>query len=196
MGSWRIDLDLEPALGEGPIALHRGAGDPEGFGDFVFGQPGEELHFDDSAFSLVDGFQAGERLVDGEDVGIRVDGGGRVLELHLDGAAAAALSEAGSGVVDQDMAHDGGGNREEVPAVSDLDGGLAEEADVDLMDKRRGLKRMRVLFARQRALGDQAQFIIDLGDELIAGALVALAPSFQKLKSIGLGFHESTTGSN
>lgn len=75
----RFKLELKPTLGEGPIALHRGAADAEGLGNLGFGQADEESQLDDAGLTRVDLFQPVERLVDGDDVGVGVSGSGEVF---------------------------------------------------------------------------------------------------------------------
>lgn len=182
-------MEHQPALGKGPVAFDSGAGDVQGRGDFMLRKTGEELHLDDAGLAGVDGLQPRERLIDGQDVGIGVDHSGGVSELDLQGSAAAALGEAGARVVDENVAHDGGGDGEKVAAVADLDRRLAEEPDVDFMNQRRGLERVGVLFAGQSSLGENPQLFVNLRDEQVAGGGIALAPAADQFERFGFGFH-------
>lgn len=164
-----LKLKLKPTLGEAPIAFDGCAADAESFGDFGFGEADEELQFDDTGLAGIDLFEAGEGLVNGDDVDVGMSGGGVVLERRFGCTAAAAFSQAGSGMIDQDAAHHGGGEGEEVAPVFDFDGGLSEHADIKLMDKSGGLKGMILTLPHEGAAGKDAQLVVELFDEGVAG---------------------------
>jgi hypothetical protein len=120
---------VEPGAGDLPVAFDGAFGDFEGLGDFGFGEAGEVAHLDDLALAGVLFVEAGEGLVEGE-----VTGGvaGVVLKVIVEGcggeAGAAFGGLMGAGMIDEEAAHDGAGEGEEMVAVADGDGCVAEDA--------------------------------------------------------------------
>lgn len=126
---------VEPDAGDAPVAFDGAFGDAEGFGDFVFREAGEEAHLDDLALAGIDRVEARECLVEGEVAG---GIGGVVMEMFVKGgggdAGATFGGEVGAGVIDEEAAHDGTGEGEEVVAVVDGDALIAEDAEIGFVD--------------------------------------------------------------
>lgn len=163
-----LKLKLKPTLGEAPIAFDGCAADAERIRDFGFGEANEEFQFDDAGLAGIDLLEALERLVNGDDVGVGMSGGGSILQGGLSSASTAPFSQTGTGMVDENAPHDSGGEGEEVAAILDFDGGLAEEADIEFVDEGSGLQGVVLTLAHQGAAGENAQLVIELLDEGVA----------------------------
>lgn len=106
-------------------------------------EPGEEAELDELGFAFVEGAEFVERIIDGEE-GL---GGDRFFGFGVgDGegdavvVAASLLAFGGAGVVDEDAAHDLGGEHHEVVFGVDLDLVGMDEAEEDLVDECGGLE--------------------------------------------------------
>ena len=163
-----LKLKLKPTLGEAPVAFDSCTADAERISDLGFGEADEEFQFDDAGLAGIDLLQALERLIDSDDVGIGMSGGGGILQGGLSSAAAAPFSQTGAGMIDENAPHDSGCEGEEVAAVLDFDGGLAEEADIEFVDQGSGLQRVVLAFPHQGAAGENTQLVIELLDEGVA----------------------------
>ncbi len=155
----------------------------------MLGVAGEELHFDDAALAWVEGFEAMESLIDGEDVGVGDGSGVGFAEFEVGGAGAAACSETGAGVVDEDVAHDGGGEGEELGAGGEVHIAGAEEADAGFVDEGRGLKSDIRGFVTESPAGEGAEFVVDVVEEQIAGGGIAGAPAVEQVDGVLRGLH-------
>ena len=79
-------------------------------------------------------------------------------------------------MIDEDAAHDGGRDGEEVRAVAPLHAPLIDEPQVALVHERGGLERVLASLAAHGALGVPAQLLVDRGDEPVRRGLVAASP--------------------
>jgi hypothetical protein len=84
-------------------------------------------------------------------------------------------------VVDQDPPHDAGGDAEELGAVAPVDAALIHEAQIGLVDEGGRLESVARGFPTQAAGRESVQLLVDHGQHLIEGRLVALAPVQQPL---------------
>ena len=86
-------------------------------------------------------------------------------------AAAALFGEAIAGVVQHQLAHRARRQREEVRAILHGVGAGAVEAQVTLVDQRGRVQR--ALSAGEHAAGDALEIVVDQGDRLRPGRLIA-----------------------
>jgi hypothetical protein len=104
------------------------------------------------------------------------------VQLNLDAVAFAGAAAAC--VVDQDAAHLRGRDGEEVHAIVHLERLAAEEAEIGLVDQRRGLQNVAGAFAAQVAGGQPVQVGVDDADEPVGGFFVAFARVLQQLRNL------------
>jgi len=179
----------DPGLGENPVALDGGGGDADDFGAFLDGEATEEAEFDDAGLLRVDLGEAGEGVVEGDQLDVAFGGDGEgFIEGEGRHGTAAFEGRAGAGVIDQDVANDGGSDAEEVGAGLPVGAVLIDQAEVGLVDEGGGLKGGVGLVAAGEAGGDEAEFAIDQGHEAIEGRTVATAPLGEQLSYIAAIF--------
>jgi hypothetical protein len=102
-----------------------------------------------------------------------VNGGQAVALQH----AAPFAGHPRAGMINEDSSHRLRGHREEVDAVVERDGLCAEQAHTELVDQRVRFERVVAAFVMEKARGDLAQLWMHDGEQLVAGAIVALAPN-------------------
>src|SRR6266496_1197685 len=80
-----------------------------------------------------------------------------------------------AGMVQQDAAHQGSGNREKVAAVVILHLALSNETQVRLIDEGGGLQSVTGALAAHAGGSQAAEFIVNQRDELVSGLGIAAA---------------------
>lgn len=105
------------------------------------------------------------------------------MEGEADGGAAFGGAFA-AGVVDEDPAHEAGGEAEEVAAVFEAEFALFEEAEVELIDESGGLHEAAGAFAAAEGGGDVAEAGVDLFEEGREGGLVTGFPLTQQERDV------------
>ena len=141
-----------------PVAPHGGRRSRERFGRPLHGQTPEKPQLDDTREALVRALQLLERGVDREQLGrVRLHLGGDVLERRERAARAPLQCRVMARVVDQDLAHRAGGEREEVPPIPH--GNAAGELEVSLVQQRRRAQR----FAGPRLPDLDVRELVQLG---------------------------------
>jgi len=174
-------LSSEPGLGNVPIAFGGGTGDTEDFGGFFSGQTAEEAEFDEAALLLVDLGEGLEGIIEGDDVGVAELGKG-LDGIKLDAAVGTALcGAAGTGVVDEDLAHQPSGDTDKVGTIFGLERTLVAKAQVGFVDESGGLQGMAGTFTLEIVVGHGAEFGVHERDESLQGVLVAGSPFHQQL---------------
>ena len=145
---------MQPALRDCPLALDGGGRHSQGGRGLVDGQAAEEPQFDDAGLIGVQLFELLERPVEIE----RIDGvdspagrGQGVIEVEWQAPTTSLLPEVTAGVVDEDAPHQLGGDGEEVASVLPVDGPLAEQLQVRLIDDSGGLKVVVAPLTRELA---------------------------------------------
>ena len=134
-------------------------------GGFVDGEAAEVAEFDDVGLAGIELGEAGEGGVEEGEVDIGRGGvesrSGLFDDADRDGAAA--------GFIDEDAAHEEGGDSEEVGAAFPLDGGLVEKAEVRFVDEGGGLERCAGRVAAHVRAGEAVEVVIDEGREGVPG---------------------------
>lgn len=165
-------LLLQPRARECPFA---GDGRRRHLDDFPYlldRQSHEELEFDDPRLTFIELGQPIERIVYAQNVDGGVVGRGEFVGEGDDDAAVAPAGERATGVVDQEAAHDLGRDAKEVRPVFPLDGGLAEEAEVGLVDEGGRGEGVVGAFFPEVAGGQTVEFGVDGAGEGITGGRV------------------------
>lgn len=171
---------IEEGFGEFLVAADGGDGDIEEGGDFGDAEAREVAEFDDAGEAGLDGGEFAEGVVEDEEVfgvvGV-VDGG--FVEGEGRGSTAAFGGLDGAGMIDEDLAHDLGGEGEEAFAVFELGVVVADEAEPELIDEGGGLEGVIGAFAAEVSVGEFAEFVVDECGDGIEGLLIALAPTVE-----------------
>jgi hypothetical protein len=155
-------------------------GDVQNLGGFIGSEAAEETQFDQFPFQGIGLRQSLQSIIDGEnsrrlfhgDVGCRVR--------HLQGSSAALARMAHAGVVDQDLAHDLGGDGHKVRASPKVRNLLLHEAGIGLVNHSSRLQRMAVVFLAHVASSEPSQFRIEEGHERVERVLIALRKLLQQ----------------
>ena len=168
-------MTMEPGAGHAPFAFDGGGGDAHDFGGFFHGESAEESEFDQFGLIGVQCLEPIQRFVEFVKGDFR-DGGDAdgVFNGQNLGVPAAFLRALVAGVINQDAAHELGGDAEEVGAALPINAGLIHQLHVGFVDQRRRLQRMVPAFAAHVVGGDAAQFGVHDREELIVCAGGAL----------------------
>jgi hypothetical protein len=176
------------------VALDRADRHAQLPGDLLDGVAAEEAQLDDLALPLVQAGQAGQGLVDGQQVQALL---GEVVQHVVQrqplAVAAALVGGAAAGVIDQHLAHGAGGGRQELAAaLGGAQGVGAEEAQDGLVDQGGRLQRVAGPLAAQQAAAQPPQLVVDQGDQLVAGAGAAGPDLLQEGRHLALavGLHD------
>ena len=184
-------LAEEPDAGEGPVALDGAWRDVEDFGDLFDGEAAEIAKLDDASLAGVLGGELGEGLIDGGDFVEAVGGDGEVV-VHLDTTetAGATLGIVLTGVVDEDLAHDVGGEADEVGAAVPVDV-FADEAEIGFVDEGGSLEGVVGALATHVGLGETVELRVDEREETIGGGGVAVVHGLEELGYFSrVGIHQ------
>lgn len=168
-----MEFAEEEDAGEGPVAFDGAGRDVEEGGNLFDGEAAEVAQLDDLALAGVEVFEAEEGFIEEDDVVEFFGGDGEVVvELDALEVAIALQGVVGAGVVDQDAAHDVGGDGDEVLAVVPL-GVFAGEAEVGFVDEGGGLEGVVGALAAHVGGGEAMEFGVDEGKEFLSGVGVA-----------------------
>ena len=141
----------------------------------------------------MDAFQRLQRIVDGDNGWRAFDG-----RLHpvAEGAgqlaAAAFFRLVDACVIDENSAHDAGGDVEKMRAVAIVGLRVANEADIRLMHESRGLQGMAGPLAAELATGELTELTVYLRHQAVEGASVACRKFLQQ-QGDGLCVHSEAT---
>jgi len=175
-------LLVEEGAGGGPIAFDGAGGDGEGFGGLLNGEAGEDAEFDDGGLLGVELGEGAKRIVDGFDGNaLGLEGGDGFIEGGKGEAVAALGGGAGAGMIDEDAAHEGGGEGEEVGAALPIDAVVADEFEPGLVDEGGGLEGVAGSFVLKVVSGEAAEFVVGEGSEFVESGGFAGAPSEEQL---------------
>src|SRR5690606_8590879 len=149
---------VEPQPRAHPVPLDGGDGAPRHLGDLVVGEAAEEPVLHDLGQAGRLRAEPFERLVEGEEVG-RALVGGDLDGVEGDGRAGAAalLADAGSGAVEEDVAHGPRGEGDEVRAVGRRDALAVDEAEVRFVDEAGRVEGGAGAVAAQAGVGEAAE---------------------------------------
>ena len=100
------------------------------------------------------------------------------------GAAAAFLAVGRLGIVQQDAAHDLGGDAEEVGTILPAGAALIDELQVGLVDEGSGLQGMAGALAAELGAGDPFELLVDERRQLIHHRSIAAGKLGQQLRNL------------
>ncbi len=104
-----------------------------------------------------------------------------ILEIQPPHGATALEGSAATGVVDDDLAHGDGGDREEMAPVVPVGRGAIEQADVRLVHQRRRVERDVTRVGRQAAVRHRVQLLVDQGEQRLDGPAATIPQHAQDL---------------
>ena len=181
-----LELAGEPGRGERPIAARRAHGGFENGGDLLLFEPAEEAHLDDLRLAREGGREPLERAIDIEEL----DPGSSpaacdVGELDVRRTAAALRGVALAGAIDQNPAHHGRRERQEVVAILVAHPVVADEPEIGFMYQSGRLQCEMALLAAQPLTRHDAQLAVERFDQALARSGVATAPGAQPAGDVG-----------
>ncbi len=174
-------MEAEPGFGGTEVAGDGDGGDAEDFGDFVGGHAAEVAHFNGLGFAFVEASEGDEGVIKGEE-GDSLRGGEVIEAIEADGTAALAAfeGEAFPGKVDENLAHETGGDVVEVGAVDPIGLTLLGEAEEGFVDEFGG-GEVAVAADGEAGAGELAEFGVDQIGQFGGGDSVAGAPAAEEL---------------
>lgn len=172
-----LEALVEPGAGEADFAIDGGLGGLEDFGGFLGGAAEEEAHFKHARLGFVEGFEFVEGAVEIDDPGGGgIEPGEFVVKGDGDGAGAAFGGLGGAGVVDERVAHQGGGEGVKVAAGIEAGFGAGEEFKEEFVDEGGGLEGVAGALAAEVTGGEFAKLGVNEGGEAFQGGPIACAP--------------------
>ena len=87
-----------------------------------------------------------------------------------------------AGVIDENAPHRAGGRAVEVPAILECRLAQADEPEIDLVDKGRGLQRVAAALVAKDGLRQMAEFPVDERHEFFQGPLITGLPPIEGLR--------------
>jgi hypothetical protein len=114
----------------------------------------------------------------------------RVVDGQVRGGIAALAGRSLAGVVDDNAAHDFGGDAKEMLAIGPLGALLVDHLEIQLMHKRRSLKRMAGAFRAKEPVRQPVKVVVNQGHELFQRVRVSAGPLAQQGRNVAtLGVH-------
>ncbi len=187
-------LAEEPGLGHFQVPVQCSRRDVESGSAFVVSEAAKEEKFDDRALSRVDGSQALERLIEFQQIERRVLADDhRFVECDHFRAAPAFLAIVGSGVVDENVAHNAGGDGVELYAVVPFQIGDSE-TQVGFVNKRGGAESVAWTFRQQTTRSKPAELVVDERHQFVTSLFIPAAQFVKKPRNLLLfGRHSASS---
>jgi hypothetical protein len=168
-------LSVEPSFGDTPIAFDGFWGDAQHRSRLVHGQAAKETQFDDLTLSRVQFSEAMQSGVHLKQLGRLFRRKNKAFVKRNDWPPTATLfSQVSAGVIDQNVPHDLGGNREEVRTILPTRRGLLHQSQVGFVDECGGLQSMVHSFAPHVSCSHLPKFAVNQWHELGCGLLISL----------------------
>ena len=101
----------------------------------------------------------------------------------------ALLAAVATGVVDENLAHEMGGDAEEVRPGFPVGHGLRNQPQIRLVHERGGLKGGGQVLVAQVVRGQAAEFVVDDGNQAIYGRGIAVLEIEQQPRDLGRRVH-------
>ena len=185
-------LCLQPGFGQPPVAHYCIGGHVEDGRGLSDAQPAKEAQLDDATFPLVEFRECLERVVERDEVLVRLVGHDEsVVEGHVSGLATAFSRVPRARVVDEDTPHHTSSHGEEMRAVLPRDRLPVDKTDIGFIDERRCLQAVSHALPRHAASCDLVQLAMNQRDQSLAGILVAFPPFEKERGDIRRAFSDS-----
>ena len=157
-------LAEEPGAGDFPVAHDGIGGDFHHLGGFFDAEPAEEAEFDDAGLSRIDLGEGVERVVEGDEFArFHLRDVERLGEIEGLGFGATLGRDAAAGAVEQDAAHEGGGDGEEVRPMLPVQLARVHQAEIGFVNEIGALEAMAGALVLEQAGSHAAEFAIDAG---------------------------------
>ncbi len=155
---------MEPGFGNGPLAFYGAGGNAQSGGDFVFRKAAEKTHFDYLSLAAVEIIEPLQGLIKVEDYFklFREDTKDDIFKRNSDDVPAPFFRAFDSCMVNQDPAHDDGGEAEEMVTVLKLRDAAAHEFEVGFVDECGGLQGVSLPFTAQVAGGEAVKVPVNV----------------------------------
>jgi len=185
-----MEFLIEPPFRLHPIAPNGARIDTDHLGRLFLGESAEKATLDDTGKSFVNPRQPCECLVERyEDIRPLFNGDVRLIQGNARRHVAALGRVIAPGVVDQDAAHDRGGDAEKVRPVPPLDAGRVDEPNVRLVDECRCTESVARVFPAELRMRDSSQLVVDEAHEAIHRFGIAMPPSAEELRDFVTSVH-------
>src|SRR3984893_14362180 len=170
---------VKPGFRHPQVAPDGNRGNVQRLSNLFHRKPAKIAEFDGFAFSRINLVEGSEAIVQGHEVpGSLMLKAYGLIQRHFEPSTLTRLLPAR--MVHQDLAHQSRRHSKEMRPVLPARVCLIYEAQVGLMDKRRGLQRVPLAFFAQVAGGKLAEFAVHQGCEIIERPLVTLLPLSQQ----------------
>lgn len=185
-----VEFSVEPGPGFEPVSAHRAIGDPQGDGDVLLGHSGEEAALHHPRPPRAVASQSLESSVEVEELLSLFNNGSiesvaqgsiELVEIHSSSAVAALGGGMAPRLVDQNLAHGGGGGGKEMTAIVPHSVLLACQLQIGFVDQRGGAQGLAGAPASQLRAGDAPEFVVDDRNQPIKGPGVSLLEASQPL---------------
>ena len=144
---------------------------------FFDAQPAKKSQFDHTALALVHLRQPPQRVVQSDQIHVRMGTHDqRFIEIHVGRAATSFLIAARSREVDQDPSHELRANGKKMGAVLPFDLADTDQAEIGFMNQGGGLKGMSRAFAGHITSRRHVQLVVHERHQFLQGGFVPLPP--------------------
>ena len=160
----------------------------------LFGKSAEVPKLDDVSLTRIDVAEIAERAIQQQNLAVNgLSCADAIVQRDLHTGAGTLRRPMLARVIDKDASHHLRRHREEMRAVLPRDTLRANQADICLVDERRGLQSMVATLAPQIRRCSPPQFAIHDGDQVFAGLHVSLSPRLEQLTHVaGSGWHSKS----
>ena len=153
-------------------------------GGLFDGEAEEKAELDHTALAGVERFELAEDAVEVEGGGGVELGPGHVVFKRDRLAAVAFVALLGARVVDQDAAHETGGEAVEVLAIFKVELALADKLEEELIDDAGGLEQVALGFALHEGAGDLTQLGVQQLEKMVGVELLTAAPLAEQRRDV------------
>lgn len=165
--------------------MHGGRGNAQDLRRLVVRESTEVVKFDCFRLAFIQLLQTRERVIEFDQVSIRF---GREQQRTIEGDAGGTAASFGTPsclcVIDQDAPHDARGDGKEMGPTRPLHIGI-DESEKGFVDERSGLQRVAGIFGTEVPFGQAVEFVVDVGEKLVARNGVTLAPGEEEATDRG-----------
>lgn len=177
---------MKPGLGHCPLTSRGRARNTKHVGRLLEAESREVPQLDEAFLIRIELGEAGECLVEGDDVDVSLVGGREqcLFEGKVFGGPAAFFTAMRSRMIDQYPTHRLSRDREEMSAIPPLDMPLVDKFEVGLMYECCGLQRVVGPLSTQICSGLPVQFGINQRQKVVNRSWLAGAPITQHLSDV------------
>src|SRR5215471_13955613 len=171
---------MQPGLGDAPFPFDCSRRASQNFGDLFYGQTGEILQLDDAGLLGVELRETVQGIVQQEQIDVLLWRDGDVDQGRWLGWPPALCGVLSAGAVNQDPAHEFGGDRKEVCTILPANLALTYQSEVGFINQSGGLKRVFRSLVPHVSASDAAQLVVYERHQLIERSLIPPAPGIKQ----------------